>query len=397
MITEILKPIRAVRDYWALPAAARAVFNADRAGLPLHDPGCERAVEEGLGWLARAQDHSLTHDGGVARDYSLLTGWSASYPETTGYIIPTFLEIARATGDDGLRQRARRMLDWLVSIQFPEGGFQGGVVNAQPKIPVTFNTGQILIGLAAGAAEWGSPYREAMQRAADWLVATQDPDGCWRKHATPFSWKGEKAYETHVSWGLFEAARLEPGRGYAEAAAANVRWALTQQQPNGWVANCCLRDPVRPLTHTLGYLLRGLIEAYRYTEDRTYLDASIRTANGLLSAIRVEDGYLPGRLDRDWNAAVSWACLTGSVQIAQCWFMLFEYAGDTRLLEAARSANRYVRRTLATDGPDEIRGAVKGTFPVNGQYGPYLYLNWACKFLVDANVTECRYREARER
>jgi len=26
------------------------------------------------------------------------------------------------------------MLEWLVLIQFPEGGFQGGTIGAQPKV-----------------------------------------------------------------------------------------------------------------------------------------------------------------------------------------------------------------------------------------------------------------------
>ena len=96
-------------------------------------------------------------------------------------------------------------------------------------MPVTFNTGQILLGLAAGVSHFGPAYRQAMIAAADWLVQTQDDDGCWRKHATPFAKPGEKAYETHVAWGLYEAARLEPGRGYAEAATKNLNWALSHQ------------------------------------------------------------------------------------------------------------------------------------------------------------------------
>ena len=89
-------------------------------------------------------------DGGVARHYCLITGWGASYPETTGYIVPTIIREAQATGDTELLQRARRMLDWLVSIQMPGGGFRGGVTSDGPAVPVTFNTGQILLGLAAG-------------------------------------------------------------------------------------------------------------------------------------------------------------------------------------------------------------------------------------------------------
>jgi len=386
-IRYVLRPFQQIADFVRLPGAAKAEYRADSRGLPAQDPGVERAIDEGVAWLGRAQDHSASADGGVARHYNLLSGWSTSYPETTGYIVPTMLEYAKLRGDESVRQRARRMLDWLVSIQFPEGGFQAGLIDSTPVVPVTFNTGQILLGLASGVQEFGV-YRESMCRAADWLVKTQDPDGCWRRHRTPFAALDDKTYETHVAWGLLEAARLEPHKPYAQAALANVHWALKRQRENGWFEGCCLTDPARPLTHTLGYALRGIVEAYRFTKDKTVLDAALKTANGLLTAIR-EDGFVPGRLLPDWSGAVNWACLTGSVQIAICWFLLYQETGTVSYRDAARAVNRFVRRTMKVDGPLETRGAIKGSFPISGQYGTFQYLNWACKFFIDSNMLEC--------
>src|ERR1051326_5381081 len=48
-------------------------------------------------WLKRAQD--ATGNGGFSGRYHLRTGWSSSYPETTGYIVPTLLELSRYLGD----------------------------------------------------------------------------------------------------------------------------------------------------------------------------------------------------------------------------------------------------------------------------------------------------------
>ena len=122
----ILRPLRAVRDYWQLPSAAKVEYRRDRWKPAEEDPGIERSISAGIAWLARAQDQSASRDGGVARHFSLITGWSTSYPETTGYIVPTMLAHAAAAGDADARLRALRMLDWLTSLQFPEGGFQAG-------------------------------------------------------------------------------------------------------------------------------------------------------------------------------------------------------------------------------------------------------------------------------
>jgi len=392
-----LHPPKAVRRrYWWLanevldwvrwPAAAIAERQHDRALAPGSDPGPERVLGESIGWLCRAQDCSRSADGGVARDYSLIHGWASSYPETTGYIIPTLLQYADRAGNAEIRERARRMADWLIAIQLPGGGFQGGKVDSRPVVPVTFNTGQILLGLAAAEATFGG-YRAAMRRAADWLVATQDPDGCWRMHPTPFAAGGVKAYETHVAWGLLEADRVDPGRGYAEVALANVRWALGLQRPNGWFEQCCLDDPARPLTHTLGYALRGVLEAYRFGREPAFLDSALRTANGILSALR-PDGFLPGRLRADWSPAAKWACLTGSAQVAHCWLLLAGMTGDGRYAEAARKTNEFVRRTVRVSGAPEVRGAVRGSYPARGPYGRHQYLNWAAKFLADSLMLE---------
>jgi len=380
-----LQPVFAARDFLRLPPAARAAHLRDRlAGAPAADVDPVRAVDAAVRWLYRAQDQSASQDGGVARHYSLLTGWGASYPETTGYIVPTLLEYARWRGDAEARRRARQMLDWLVSLQFPDGGFPGGMVGQTPWVPVTFNTGQILLGLSAGAVEFGV-YAGAMRRAADWLVRTQDPDGCWRRHPTPFAAAGEKTYETHVAWGLLEAARVANDSRYADAALANVRWALGHQRDNGWFAQCCLEDPSAPLTHTIGYALRGVVEAYRYSRDAQLLGAARRTADALLGVLR-PDGFLPGRLPEDWHGAAHWACLTGTAQVAACWQLLFAETGEPRYRDAAAGGTAYARRTIAIDAPAAIRGGVKGSFPVYGGYGRYEYLNWAAKFFIDAQM-----------
>ncbi len=93
-------------------------------------------------------------------------------------------------------------------------------------------------------------------------------------------------------------------------------------------------------------------------------------------------------MNDNWSGTVDWTCLTGNVQIAACWFLLYDITDDNRYLEAARAANKFVRRTMDLDGRPETRGAVKGSFPVSGGYCTYEYPNWAAKFLIDSLLLE---------
>jgi hypothetical protein len=384
---------------FTLPRAARAAYLEDLFERSRSDPGPLRVAEASVAWIARAHDRANAGNGGVPRAWSLIHGWEAEYPETTGYIVPTLLDYARARNDTALAERAFRMLDWLVSIELAGGGFQGGTVLDRPVIPVAFNTGQILLGLAAGARERDT-YRPALVRTGDWLVRAMDPDGAFRRYPSPFASRRTPvppphAHDAHVAWALFEADRVEPGRSYSEAARKCLEFTLGLQGDWGWLDRACLGDAARPLTHTLGYALRGLVEGYRFTGDPRLLEASRRTADALLYVLDPRDGFLPGRVEANpsapgkaLRAAASWACLTGSAQIAIAWLLLFDATGRTVYRDAALAANQYVRRTIATSGPDETRGGVRGSYPIDGDYNAYRYLSWAAKFAIDACVLE---------
>ena len=46
---------------------------SDSLGLSTQDPGVERAIDEGVAWLCRAQDHSASHDRGVVHHFCFIT------------------------------------------------------------------------------------------------------------------------------------------------------------------------------------------------------------------------------------------------------------------------------------------------------------------------------------
>ncbi len=350
-------------------------------------------LQEAMAWLCRAQD--ATGTGGVSRSYALRwmpshrrRGWLAAYPETTGYIIPTFIAYARLTGDDGYRERALRMASWEADVQMDSGAVQGGVIDF-PASPAIFNTGQVLFGWVAAYRETGNErFRQAAIRAADFLAFAQDADGAWRRHGSRYSRPGVNVYDARTAWGLLEAHRITNERRHRDAAVRNLEFALAQQARSGWFAQCCLDDDARPLLHTLAYTMEGLLESGVMLEESRYVDAAARAAEALMGRQR-SDGGLPGRFDAGWRPRARFSCLTGDAQTAIVWLRLHALTQEARYLEAARRLNDYVASTqdLAAEDPG-IRGGIKGSFPIWAEYGRYEYLNWAAKFFADAAMLE---------
>jgi hypothetical protein len=347
----------------------------------------EAHLREAAGWLQRAQDAGA--DRGVSYGAPFGGSFLASYPETTGYIIPTFLELADRYGNEEYVRRAVEMGDWEIAIQMDCGAVMGGRVDARPITPAVFNTGMVLLGWAALLERTKEDrFRQAGRRAADWLLKVQEPDGSWRKGNSQFAKGDATVYNAKAAWGLGAFGKACGDDRYLAAAIRNAEFALTRQAENGWFADCCLTDPGKPLLHTLAYTMQGVLEVGLLADRGDLVSAARKTADALIGAMDAE-GYLPGRFHPDWSGAVSWCCLTGSAQTSIVWSRLHRLTSEARYREAAARVNRYLMARHDLTSPDPaIRGGVPGSWPVWGDYGRFLILNWATKFLVDALMGE---------
>lgn len=346
---------------------------------------------EAVEWLKRAQDAGT--DRGVSYGTPLGSSFLASYPETTGYIIPTFLALADRHDDEEFLRRAVEMGDWEIAVQMECGAVMGGRVDARPITPAVFNTGMVLLGWAALLERTKEDrFRQAGRRAAEWLVEVQEPDGSWRKGNSQYAKGDATVYNAKAAWGLGAFGRASGNDAYVVAAARNAEFALTRQAANGWFADCCLTDPAKPLLHTLAYTMQGVLEVGLLAERPRLVEAARKTADALIGTMDAE-GFLPGRFHPDWSGAVSWCCLTGSAQTSIVWSRLHGLTGEDRYREAAARVNRYLMARHDVTSPDPaIRGGVPGSWPVWGDYGRLTILNWATKFFVDALLMEPQRR-----
>lgn len=341
-------------------------------------------LKAALGWLCQAQD--AVEEGGVSAVFRLGGGWDVPYPETSGYIIPTFLACQDYLEDDRLLDRARRIGDWEISIQSVSGGIRSRPGLDQTRI---FNTGQVILG-------WCALYERTKEekllnaacRAGDYLVRLQEPDGRWIQD----TYCGPRTYHARVDWALLRLAELSGDSRYRETARKNIRWTLQQLQSNGWFQNCGFHE-ADPITHIIDYTLIGLLESVLLDPSICEQEASVLLAPSASAictiienvSVRAIPGMIPASFGSNWESHDEYSCLTGNAQLAYTLLRLYGLTQNARYERCAKVLIAALKHSQAIGGvPPEVQGGIAGSFPIYSGYLPNSFPNWAAKFFADA-------------
>lgn len=335
-------------------------------------------------WLKRAHDQK--GDDGVSYGYTLRGGWRESYRETSGYIATTFFDLARDRNNTDYLERAVRICRWLLSVQNHDGSF------ANPRYGedgIVFDTGQDLFGLVRAAEITGEDgFKAGALQAANWLVRIADENGHWTRNehlGTPH------VYNSRTAWALLRANQLVYNDEFERVARANLDWAVSEQQASGFFDNCAFVQGEAPFTHTIAYATRGLLESGRLLADDRYINAARRCADAALARLK-SDGFLAGQIGVNGESAATYCCLTGNCQFSIVWAKLYDQTGDEKYKHAVIQALDYVmsHQDIHTTNLN-VRGAIKGSFPIWGRYAPLSFPNWPAKFFVDAMILRNRW------
>jgi hypothetical protein len=364
------------------PILLGRVILSERRKPPCHNLMIRRHVEEAVKWLLTAREHS--RDGGIPACFDLLRGrWAPSYPETTGYTIPTLFACAAHLRQVELRGVAIALADYLLTKRTPEGGVgHWKQRDGQGVAPVVFDTGQVIFGWLAAWSETNNPvYLQAAVESADWLVGVQSESGAWVRYQHLDT---IKVIDTRVAWALLELAQVTSRLSYVTAAQRNLDWALTQQRSNGWLDHAAFRSSKDPFTHTIAYTAEGLLESGILLNEPRYIVAAEKVARALLRQQR-SDGSLASTYNAAWHPTSRSSCLTGNCQVALLWLRFYRLSEDISYLDAACKAIASVAATqnLRTSNLN-VRGAIAGSYPIYGRYERFKYPNWAAKFFIDA-------------
>jgi len=322
--------------------------------------------------------------GGSSAQYTPIIGWSKSYPETTGYLIPTLLNVAKKTGDKSHTARAYRFGKWLLSIQNTNGSWNGGQHPSRAPSPSIFNTGQILKGLVALFRDSGdSIWLDAAERGVKWLVDGLGPDFLWKggdylSNTTP-------SYYAHVFWPILEVYSLRPSAKILLPVSKGVKTIAERRLQNGVISGWSFDNVSPAFTHTIAYTIRGLQECGRILDDPYLFNCVNEALDVLMRRSELRGGALPGSFNENWQVGGDFVCLTGNLQIAKCLLIREKKSPDLRFVNAAARMIDYVCKKQSLHSPVQgLRGGIPGSSPFYATYMSMRYPNWAAKYFCDA-------------
>ncbi|NQU43254.1 glycosyltransferase [bacterium] len=307
---------------------------------PVEDSCARRAIE----WV---RYHSSAK-GGIVHSPQM----SQSYPEVSGYFIPTLLKVEE-------RELAVRYAKWLLEIQNEDGSWNG----VGTKTAYTFDTAQVLKGLLVLYRDReGNPGREEMPgqdelrsailRGSDWLLSRIGEDGRVTTPAEdalqiPSGGSVPEAFYLYALSPLREAAGLLSRPDLEEGAQRALKYYLSQSDLGAF----------RTLSHFHAYIVEALIDLGRKDLAREALEEVDR--------LQRPDGSVPAWRDTEW------VCSTGLAQYAVCWSKL-----DAR--DRARKAFAWLC------AHQEPSGGFYGGYGENAAYFPRSEISWAVKYFLDA-------------
>ena len=93
----------------------------------------------------------------------------------------------------------------------------------------------------------------------------------------------------------------------------------------------------------------------------------------------------PGLIDRNWNPASDWSCITGNAQIEFFLRSFFEISYNKKLLDVADKLAFELKsiQVLGENISEKNEGRIFGSDPINGEYDKFNIPNWGVKFYAD--------------
>lgn len=292
-----------------------------------------------INWI---KEHSIDKEGIIVS-----TDNSISYPEVTGYFIPTLLRW-------GYRNLALSYAKWLISIQKENGSWY----DAYDKEAYIFDTGQVLKGLLA-IRNILPEVDSSIIKGCNWILSCMNEEG---RLITPSkdAWGEDKDFcdeiiHIYCLSPIIEAGEILNRLEYIEK--AHKIWDFYKTNYYEKIMSFSL------LSHFYAYLMEALVDLgeIKMAEEAMHNISKYQKASGAIPGLN----------------NVDWVCSTGLFQLALVWFRLGNIERGNKAFSYAcklqNSSGGWFGSYLSEDNPDE-----------DNIYFPYGEISWACKYFLDA-------------
>lgn len=340
------------------------------------------AYQAGLEFLLNSIRPSGGSSAYYSKMYKPLGFWSESYPETTGYLIPTLF-------DAGCSDEAIRLADWVVGLQYEDGGLPGGLMsNGKKQERSIFNTAQMVIGLHRAAKETENPiYVKSALDAGLWLAKVQEADGTWSKYHYKDGYF--PSYYTRVAWPMLLASEFETGSSIQDSAVKTLELIQDKKLANHMIRDMAFEKSKPAFLHTIAYTIRGFIEAGIMLDRQDFWTTGYKLAHRLFRKYELKK-CLAGAYYDDGKEVKWYRCLTGEAQMCIIWLLIAAHLGDERFINVASKVIDGLCSAQPKTSLFKKRGGLAGSKPFYGRYINFRQPNWATKFFMDAIFLEDR-------
>ena len=324
-----------IDDYYTYAEVKREIIKKKI----LSRPNYLKIYNNAIKWI----DNNSIHGEGIINNTNL----KVSYPEVTGYYIPTLLRW-------GYKERAISYAKWLCSIQKEDGSWYDTLDEA----PYIFDSAQILKGLLSvrNLYEDKDTIDRVIISGCNWILKCMTEEG---RLITPTetAW-GDVATElihTYCLSPLVEAAQIFNKKEYEVAAYKILNYYKVNYHEQ--IVNFSM------LSHFYAYVVEAMLDM---GENELAKQAMLN-----MEVYQKENGAVPAYNNVDW------VCSTGLFQLALIWYRLGnEQRGNRAFSYACKLQNEtggWYGSYVSEENANE-----------NNNYFPGAEISWAVKYFLDA-------------
>ena len=211
-----------------------------------------------------------------------------------------------------------------------------------------------------------------------------------------------------MAWAILEVYKHTNDEKYKIASKIYILQVLSLAKKNTWFHEINFATEHQPLTHSIAYTLRGLIEcSFMLGEDikQDIVNKVTKAAENIMLAYELNKKnsylmpyFLPASFNENWDSNDNYSCLTGNAQLAIIWLKVYSLNNDARLLNSALKIIDQLKMKQNLNSKNSgIRGGIPGSYPIWGKYMRYSYTNWSTNFFADAIMLQDKLIESLEK